>query len=57
MNLFAKLQAVCYQEIFMENCYFVQYSSEYFESVRNGGFTAEEFAIFYEKAKFDLGGQ
>ena len=41
----------------MENCYFVQYSSEYFESVRNGGFTAEEFAIFYEKAKFDLVGR
>ncbi len=41
----------------MENRRLEPYSSEYFEPVRDGGFTAEGFAIFYEKAKFDLVGR
>ena len=46
-----------YQDVFAKICNLVQYSSEYFEPVRDGGFTAEGFAIFYEKAKFDLVGR
>ena len=46
-----------YQEIFIENCRFVQYSSEYFEPVRKGNFTAQGFVSIFEKARFDLGRQ
>ena len=41
----------------MENRRFVPYSSEYFEPVRKGYFTAQGFAGIYKKADFDLGGQ
>ena len=43
--------------IFTENCHFVPYSSEYFEPVRDGGFTARGYVGTYEKAEFDWGGQ
>ena len=33
------------------------YSSEYFEPVRGGYFTAQGFAGIYKKAEFDWGGQ
>ena len=33
------------------------YSSEYFEPVRKGNFTAQGFVGIYKKARFDLGGQ
>ena len=33
------------------------YSSEYFEPVRGGYFTAQGFVGIYKKARFDLGGQ
>ena len=41
----------------MENRRLEPYSSEYFEPVRDGGFTAQGFVDVYKKAKFDLGGQ
>ena len=42
---------------FSKNCSLVQYSSEYFEPVRDGGFTAQGFESVYEKAELDLDGQ
>ena len=57
VNFLIRPQALCYQEIFMENRRFVPYSSEYFEPVRKGYFTAQGFAGIYKKADFDLGGQ
>ena len=41
----------------MESRSLVPYSSEYFEPVRDGGFTAQGFAGIFEKAGVDLGGQ
>ena len=41
----------------MESRGLVPYSSEYFEPVRDGGFTVQGFAGIFEKAGFDLGRQ
>ena len=57
VEVFTKPQAMRFQEIFIENRRFVQYSSEYFEPVRDGGFTAQGFVGVYIKANFDLGRQ
>ena len=40
VDFWIKLQALCLSRNFMKNCRFVPYSSEYFEPVRRGYFTA-----------------
>ena len=56
-ELLIKLQAVCLSRNFVGNHGLVPYSSEDFEPVRGGEFTAQGFVGVYKKVGFDLGGQ
>ena len=57
VDFLIRLQALFLSEKLLENRRFVPYSSEYFESVRDGGFTVQGFVGIYKKASFDLSGQ
>ena len=56
-GLLIKPQIMWLSRIFTKICNLVQYSSEYFEPVRKGNFTAQGFVGIYKKARLDLGGQ
>ena len=56
-GLLIKPQVMWLSRIFTKICNLVQYSSEYFEPVRKGNFTAQGFVGIYKKARFDLVGQ